>query len=250
MGRIAKWHYARLLVVPLALVLFTLWLWFLVINRPVLSSGLVPELHFPKSLEDLRALVNVLSAYKEDHWNYILLLFTSAYVYKQTFAIPGSALLNLMGGALIGCWPIGYPLCCILTAVGATNCFILSRLAGKEILRRKFASKILWLQEKISENDNRLFLFLISLRVFPMTPNWFLNMAAPIVNVPMHLFFFSVLFGLMPYNFLCVQAGEMLSEVQSMDDILTPKRLLGLITIALIMLTFSHFARKHKKLKA
>lgn len=57
----------------------------------------------------------------------------------------------------------------------------------------------------------------------------------------MHLFS-----GLLPYNFLCVQAGEMLSDIKSMDDIFTPKRLLALITIALIMFTLSHFARKRK----
>lgn len=38
----------------------------------------------------------------------------------------------------------------------------------------------------------------------------------------------------------------MLSDIKSMDDIFTPKRLLALITMALIMFTLSHFARKRK----
>lgn len=57
---------------------------------------------------------------------------------------------------------------------------------------------------------------------------------------------FSFIAGLLPYNFLCVQAGEMLSDIQSMDDVFTPKRLLGLITLALVMFTLSYFARKSK----
>lgn len=56
---------------------------------------------------------------------------------------------NLLGGALLGCWPLGFPLCCVLTAVGASNCFLLSRLVGKAIIQRKFATKIQWFQEKV-----------------------------------------------------------------------------------------------------
>lgn len=54
---------------------------------------LLQDLHFPKSLQDLHALVSLTASYKQDHWYYVLLLFCSAYIYKQTFAIPGSALL-------------------------------------------------------------------------------------------------------------------------------------------------------------
>ena len=49
---------------------------------------------------------------------------------------------------------------------------------------------------QVEENrNNGLFTFLISLRLFPMTPNWLINMASPIVGVPLISFFFSVFFG-------------------------------------------------------
>ncbi|XP_063863950.1 transmembrane protein 41A-like isoform X2 [Scylla paramamosain] len=195
---------------------------------------------------NLRDLVKTSPTYQQDHWYYVLLLFSSAYIYKQTFAIPGSALLNLLGGALFGCWPMGFLLCCVLTAIGASNCFLLSRLVGANIVQAKFPAKIRWLQEKVHENEHQLFLFLVSLRVFPMTPNWLLNVIAPYVSVPLPMFFLSVLFGLLPYNFLCVQAGEVLSDMQSMDDVFTPRTLLGLITLALVMFSLSYFTHKSK----
>ena len=34
----------------------------------------------------------------------------------------------------------------------------------------------------------------------------------------MHLFFFSVFFGLMPYNYLCVTSGVILSEIKTVRD--------------------------------
>ncbi|KAK8752050.1 hypothetical protein OTU49_011808 [Cherax quadricarinatus] len=148
MGQLRRRDYLRLLIVPAVFAVSSFFLWFLFVNRPALKNGLSPDLHFPKSLEDLRELVRVSSVYRQDHWYYVLLLFTSAYVYKQTFAIPGSALLNLFCGALLGCWPLGFPLCCILTAVGASNCFLLSRFVGKAIIQEMFANKIAKLQEK------------------------------------------------------------------------------------------------------
>lgn len=50
---------------------------------------------------------------------------------------------------------------------------------------------------QVEENRNSLFFFLLFLRLFPMTPNWFLNLSAPILNIPIVQFFFSVLIGKM-----------------------------------------------------
>lgn len=48
---------------------------------------------------------------------------------------------------------------------------------------------------QVEENKDSLFFFLLFLRFFPMSPNWFLNMAAPIVNIPISFFFGSVFIG-------------------------------------------------------
>lgn len=51
------------------------------------------ELHFPKDMEDLSETAEMLKQYRADHFSYITLLFCSAYLYKQTFAIPGSVFM-------------------------------------------------------------------------------------------------------------------------------------------------------------
>lgn len=48
---------------------------------------------------------------------------------------------------------------------------------------------------KVEENRSSLFFFLLFLRFFPMTPNWFLNITCPVLNIPMPIFFFSVFIG-------------------------------------------------------
>lgn len=55
--------------------------------------GYFRRLRFPSDLEELRELAELLQFYKREHTGYVLLLFCSAYLYKQSFAIPGSSFL-------------------------------------------------------------------------------------------------------------------------------------------------------------
>lgn len=56
----------------------------------------------------------------------------------------------------------------------------------------------------------------------------------------------------MPYNFICVQTGSMLSQISSMEDVFTSGTLLKLAAIALVALVPSFIMKKLKnnKLKA
>ncbi|XP_077304573.1 LOW QUALITY PROTEIN: transmembrane protein 41A [Lithobates pipiens] len=203
--------------------------------RPGRGQEAERSLVFPSHLDELRELADFLQEYKREHHGYVTVLFCSAYLYKQTFAIPGSSFLNLLGGALFGPWH-GLFLCCTLTSLGATFCYLLSRAFGKQIVVMYFPEKVSMLQKKIEENRSSLFFFLLFLRLFPMTPNWFLNLSSPILNIPVGQFFFSVLLGLLPYNFICVQTGSILSKIKSLDDMFSWGTLLTLLGIALAAL--------------
>ncbi|KAG7315911.1 hypothetical protein KOW79_020777 [Hemibagrus wyckioides] len=209
------------------------------------------RLRFPSDLEELRDLAELLKFYKRQHTTYVLVLFCSAYLYKQSFAIPGSSFLNMLSGALFGPW-YGLLIACTLTTVGSTNCYLLSRTFGKRHVIRFFPEKVAMLQRKVEENRSSLFFFLLFLRFFPMTPNWFLNVTSPILNIPIPMFFFSVLIGLIPYNFICVRTGAILSEIASLDDIFSWGTLLQLLLIACVALlpgaVIRRYSQSHLKL--
>jgi len=57
------------------------------------SSAVSSGLQFPSSVAELRTVAGILSCYTRTHQLYVLVLFCCAYVYKQTFAIPGSVFL-------------------------------------------------------------------------------------------------------------------------------------------------------------
>ncbi|XP_072300492.1 transmembrane protein 41A-A [Eucyclogobius newberryi] len=209
------------------------------------------RLKFPSDLEELRELAELLQFYKTEHTGYVLLLFSSAYLYKQSFAIPGSSFLNILAGAIFGLYE-GLFLACLLTTLGSTLCYLLSQAFGKRYIVTFFPDKVSTLQKKVEDNQDCLFFFLLFLRFFPMTPNWFLNMSAPIVNIPITFFVGSVFIGLLPYNFICVQTGVMLSELTSLDGLFSWDRLLQLLAIACVALLpgalIRHFSQRRLKL--
>ncbi|XP_062355132.1 transmembrane protein 41A isoform X1 [Cinclus cinclus] len=220
---------------------------------PALPVCLSPRrtLRFPADLEELRDLAEALRDYERQHRGAALALFCGAYLYKQSFAIPGSSLLNVLAGALFGPW-MGLVLCSVLTSVGATLCYLLSAAFGKQLIVHFFPEKVALLQGKVEENRSCLFFFLLFLRLFPMTPNWFLNLSAPILNIPISQFFLSVLIGLTPYNFICVQTGAILSQVTSLDAIFSWDTLLKLLAMAVAALIpgtlIKRYSKKHLKL--
>ncbi|NWV86089.1 TM41A protein, partial [Dasyornis broadbenti] len=224
-------------------------LWLLSVR---LSAGQTRRaLRFPADLEELRDLAEALRDYERQHRGAALALFCGAYLYKQSFAIPGSSLLNVLAGALFGPWT-GLVLCSVLTSVGATFCYLLSAAFGKQLVVHFFPEKVALLQGKVEENRSCLFFFLLFLRLFPMTPNWFLNLSAPILNIPVSQFFLSVLIGLTPYNFICVQTGSILSQITSLDAIFSWDTLLKLLVMAVAALIpgtlIKRYSKKHLKL--
>ncbi|XP_074531921.1 transmembrane protein 41A-B-like [Halichoeres trimaculatus] len=208
------------------------------------------RLKFPSDLDELRELAEMLKFYKREHHSFVLLLFCSAYLYKQSFAIPGSSFLNMLAGAIFGPWE-GLILACLLTTSGSTFCYLLSSAFGKQYVVQVFPEKVALLQRKVEENRSSLFFFLLFLRFFPMTPNWFLNITCPVLNIPMPIFFFSVFIGLIPYNFICVRTGSILSEISSLDDIFSWGTLAQLLAIALMALLpgalIKHYSKSHLK---
>ena len=200
------------------------------------------RLYFPSTLDELRNLIDIIDdvdLYK------ILPLFCAAYLFKQTFAIPGSTLLNLLAGSLFGT-TIGFLLTCTLTATGATFCYLLAKLVGREAVEQYFAKFISKVHTKLEENKERLPYYLMFLRLFPGSPNWAINLSCGLLGVPISLFFSTVFVGLMPYNYLCVQTGALLSSIKTISDIFTSRTMLQLSGLAVVALLPSLFIKGKK----
>lgn len=56
---------------------------------------------------------------------------------------------------------------------------------------------------------------MLFLRVTPLIPNWFVNIASPIVGVPFSVFVLSTAIGLVPANYFHAQTGATLASITS-----------------------------------
>lgn len=89
-----------------------------------------------------------------------------------------------------------------------------------------------------------LFMQLLLIRLFPLTPYWFINLASPLVGVPVIPFMTSMFLGCMPYNYICTQAGAILGEIHELRDIYQQPWILFQIVMVLVLSAGATWASK------
>lgn len=102
----------------------------------------------------------------------------------QTFAIPGSIFLSILSGFLFPFY-LALLLVCCCSAVGASLCFFLSNILGKKLVKKFFPERAAKWSKAVEKQENNLLNYIIFLRVTPFLPNWFINMSAPVIGVPL-----------------------------------------------------------------
>ncbi|CDW74771.1 UNKNOWN [Stylonychia lemnae] len=191
---------------------------------------LSPEklIRFPRGADDLRLINSVIQKLTQNHFYHVTLAFCSLYVLQvyiylaclihsfislQTFAIPGPIFLSVLSGAIFGGVP-GFLMVCLCATSGASLCYTLSWLLGRNLVKRFFNQRLIQMQAQLEKQKDNLIFYLLFLRITPIVPNFFINISSPILNVPLSKFFIATLFGLMPMNIIHVKTGMMLNDIQ------------------------------------
>ncbi|OQR84655.1 SNARE associated Golgi protein [Thraustotheca clavata] len=211
-------------------------------------DDLAPEeqaaIKFPTSLTVAQELGHALMSYAHHSPGRLLVAHGLMYLFLQTWAIPGTVFINLLGGALFGL-TLGFPLCLCYNTLGSCFMYGLSRQFGGALVKRHFPAKLEQLHQMIDGHRNELTLYMIFLRIFPFTPNWFINMSSPHLSIPLRQFAPSVCIGLIPYNFLSCKAGLILSHLQSKSDIIDTETTIQLIVVAVAGFIILPRLKKH-----
>ncbi|TMW60784.1 hypothetical protein Poli38472_000826 [Pythium oligandrum] len=159
----------------------------------------------------VRGLWACANQYKEHHPGFVLASFCIVYIALQTFAIPGPIVLSILSGAIYPFWQ-AQALVAFCATTGASLCFMLSYFLGRGVFNRLFSSMIASFKGKIVQNQSNLFYYLLFLRITPLLPNWFVNIACPLVDVKFQYFFLATLIGLLPANFIHISTGATLNS--------------------------------------
>lgn len=190
----------------------------------------------------------------------------------QAFAIPGSLFLSILSGFLFK-FHIALALVCICSALGASLCYLLSQLVGRRLVKHFFPERAQQWSEQVDKHRNELFSYILFLRMTPLLPNWFINLVAPVIGVPLYPFAlgtflgknFSIFFlfftkikkisynfifyciGVAPPSFLAIQAGQTLNTMASSSDAFSLKSTILLALFAILSLVPVIFKKQFKK---
>eukprot|EP00826_Nyctotherus_ovalis_P044815 TRINITY_DN4879_c0_g1_i2.p2 TRINITY_DN4879_c0_g1~~TRINITY_DN4879_c0_g1_i2.p2 ORF type:complete len:203 (+),score=12.77 TRINITY_DN4879_c0_g1_i2:148-756(+) len=152
-------------------------------------------LRWPRTAKDLHEIYLVISHYIHSRYFTFICAFCYLYIFLQAFAIPGPIFLSVISGALFGGY-LGFVLVCMCATLGASLCYLISAVIGRDLVVKMFPGLIAKMNERIEDNKENLIYYMLFLRISPLLPNWFINVSAPIVGIPYLYFLFATLFGI------------------------------------------------------
>ncbi|KAJ8460346.1 hypothetical protein OPV22_033272 [Ensete ventricosum] len=202
-------------------------------------------LKLPRTLEDLRILRDHLESYTSDYTLQVLMCYFTVYIFMQTFMIPGTVFMSLLAGSLFGVVG-GMVLVIVAATAGASSCFFLSKMIGRPLVFSLWPDKLTFFQAQVAKRREKLFNYMLFLRVTPTLPNTFINMASPIVNVPYRVFFLATSIGLIPAAYVTVRAGTALGELRSVADLYDFQSIATLFFIGIVTLSPTFLSKGQK----
>ena len=219
---------------------------FVYMKFPKLGAEDIAKVKLPKSIDDAKELGKVLSNYTDEYFSEVVVAFTLTYIFLQSFAIPGSIFLSILSGYLFP-FPMALFLVCFCSSSGASFCYLISSIIGQKIVNRFFLKRVRKWKTQLQKHQKDIFSYITFLRITPFLPNWFINITAPVLNVPLTPFFVGTFIGVAPPSFGFISAGVELYELTTTGDAFSFKSILIVIGSAIISLLPVMFRRQLQK---
>lgn len=206
--------------------------------RGDLPAGAPPEalrLAVPRSFEEMRAVRATLGRYHAACPLRLASLLAAAHVFLQTFLTPGAACINVLVGSLYS--PLAaLVFITVVSTLGSACNFLLVRWQLKDVVTAMFPQRVAALAAEVRRHRAHLMHYALFLRVTPIFPAWFINVASPLVEIPFHVFCVATAVGHQPHNVLAIQAGRSLQTMRSLHDLYSLPNVLLLLGIGVVAL--------------
>lgn len=186
---------------------------------------------------DVAASYSAMHVFLGENFWYSIFWLCSLYILLQTFAIPGPALLGVLMAALFGGW-VGGLMSMSCSLIGSSFCYYIFKRIGSPILGRFCKKRLSSFKRKVTANKDNLFFYFLFLRVTPIVPNWFLNIASGNIGISFSIFLFGSMIGLIPNAIILATAGIELAKFgqTGLNTGFDAKRALSLLAIGLLTL--------------
>ena len=167
-------------------------------------------------------------------------LFMVIYIVAVAFSLPAATILTVFGGFLFG-WLAGGLMVVIAATIGGCILFLAARSALGGFLRDKVGGRAAALAEGFKKDA---FSYLLVLRLAPIFPFFFVNIAPALFDVTLRTFAAATFLGIIPGTFAYAFLGQGLDSVldaaqksgtqASISDLVTPQITLAFAGLACV----------------
>ena len=159
-------------------------------------------------------------------------IFVALYIISTTLSIPGATVLTLGAGALFGKWT-GTVVVSFASTIGATLAFLMARFFLRDCVQKHFGEKLAAINRGVEQEGAR---YLFALRLVPLFPFFLINLTMGLTPIPTRTFFWVSQVGMLAGTFVYVNAGEEISQLSSLEQILSPSLVVAFSLLGLFPL--------------
>ena len=194
------------------------------------------------TLDFLKDSYQILKSHKDSDFMLFALSYFVIYVFSVALSVPGAVILTVAAGALFGLVK-GTVLVSFASSIGALLAFFTSRYLLRSFVENCFSVQYQQIKSNFSANESG---YLFSMRLAPIFPFFLINLIMGLMPISWKRFYVVSQLGMLPGTIIYVNAGSSLSELESVDQILSPPVLLSMVLVAV----FPYLIKKLTEIKA
>jgi uncharacterized membrane protein YdjX (TVP38/TMEM64 family) len=195
------------------------------------------------NLEQLKEQREWLHTLYQDHTLLMILVFILVYIIQTALSLPGATILTLAAGAIFNAL-LGTLVVNLGATIGATLAMVFSRYLFRDAVEKKLGQKVKNISQGFAENGINYLLFL---RLVPLFPFWFINLAAGLTRLGIRQFVIGTMLGIIPGSFVYCYAGSQLIKIEQLSDVVSPGMLTAFVLLGLIALVPVIYQKLFKK---
>lgn len=163
----------------------------------------------------------------------VIAFYMLIYIAVTALSLPGAVIMTLAGGALFGL-VAGTVIISFASTIGATLACFVSRFLLRDWVQKKFAERLVAINNGI-EKEGAFYLF--TLRLVPVFPFFLINLAMGVTRLPLFQYYWVSQIGMLPGTIVYVNAGKELGKIESLSGILSPSLLASFVLLGLFPIT-------------
>ena len=204
------------------------------------------------SLQNLKENKQYITTFIEKNWLTSISIYIVAYIIVVALSIPAATIMTLIGGFFYGSM-LATVLVVFSASIGASIIFLSIKFATqKKDIKTKETNWLKTMQQGFIKNA---FFYLLTLRLIPIFPFVLVNIGAGILQIPLRIFFFTTLIGIIPASFIYASIGTSLQTIIDANQLeinllLEPKIIIAFIALAMLSITpviYKKIKNKHNE---